>query len=177
VRLFVEAADPAELRAPGWAPAGSEPAAGPGATAAPGTLLVVSERELDGIVARAAELGARSPGLVFGLPATDGGLRALRGLTAGRFRTAVLGCPTPEAALAAARAGAGYLAPARAPSGRVVADSVRKLASLLRTFDYKAVVLVSAVRTLDELTDAAMAGARAAGVSREVAARAASRPR
>jgi transaldolase len=157
VKLLLEAADPAEL----------------GGTGDAGALLVVPERDLDGIVGRAAELAERPAGLVFGLPATEAGLRAVRALAAGRHRTAVLGCPTPEAALAGARAGGGYLAPARAASGKVAGDLVRKLASLLRTFDYKALVLVSAIRNLDDLADAALAGAQAAGVSRDVAAQAA----
>ena len=74
----------------------------------------------DGMLREARAWAEVAANVVVKLPASPAGLEVVRACAAERIHTAVGTCPSPEQALAAARAGA---APDEARPGRVVFDS------------------------------------------------------
>ena len=95
----------------------------------------------------------------------------VRACAAERIRTAVGTCPSPEQALAAARAGAAHVS---APVGRAGGvdgnDVIRKLVALFRTYGVPTEIVAAAIRIPTDVIDAALAGrARRRGAGRRVA--------
>ena len=182
VKLYVDSADPTEIGAC-VAAAGTSGAATSAsllaetaqrAGGAPGALLreicgvangpvrvAVSARDDDraAMLREARELAAVAANVVVELPAGAAALEVMRSCTVEGIRTALGGCPTPEQALAAARAGASYVS---APLGRTGGDTIRKLVALLRTYDATAEVVAGAIRVPTDVLDAAVVGAHAA---------------
>lgn len=112
---------------------------------------------------------AMAAGVVLGLPASAAGLRVAGELRHGGATTAVLGCDTAELAIAAARAGAVWVAPPARDSAAVARDWIRTMAAVLRTFSYTTGVLVTSLRTADAVVEAAIAGAGAAAIPESAA--------
>ena len=111
----------------------------------------------------ARELAAVAATVVVELPAGEAGLAVLRSCAGEGIRTAVGGSPTPEQALAAARAGASTVSTPVGRSGGVDGnDLIRKLVALLRTYDMPTEVVAGAIRVPTDVIDAALAGAHAA---------------
>jgi len=100
--------------------------------------------------------------VVVALPANEAGIEVIRACAAARIRTGVAVYPSPEQALAAARAGAAQVwAPFDRAPGADAGDGIRKLTALLRTFDLRTEVVVRAIRSSADIVDAALAGAQA----------------
>jgi transaldolase len=110
--------------------------------------------------------------VVVKLPSTDVGIEVVRACAAERIRTGVGACPSPERALAAARAGAVYVTAPVGRGGGVDGDATRKLAALFRTFGVSTEIVAGAMRIPSDVIDAAVGGAHAAaapvGVLREL---------
>ncbi|HEY7376569.1 MAG TPA: transaldolase family protein [Polyangia bacterium] len=111
------------------------------------------------MLSEARELAAVAANVVVELPTGEAGLAVTRSCAGEGIRTAIGGSPTPEQALAAARAGASYVS---APMSRTGFDAIRKLVALLRTCDATAEVVAGAIRVPTDVLDAAVAGAHAA---------------
>jgi transaldolase len=183
VKLYVDSADPTEIGAcvaaagtSGVATSASLLAEAAGrAGGAPGELLraicgvangpvrvavAAGADDRAAMLREARELAAVAANVVVELPAGEAGLAVMRSCAGEGIRTAVGGTPTPEQALAAARAGARYVS---APVTRADAvDAIRKLVALLRTCDATAEVVAGAIRVPTDVLDAALAGAHAA---------------
>jgi len=101
--------------------------------------------------------------VVVKLPGSEAGIEVVRACAAERIRTAVGTCPSPEQALAAARAGAAHVS---APVGRAGGvdgnDVIRKLVALFRTYGVPTEIVAAAIRIPTDVIDAALAGAHAA---------------
>jgi transaldolase len=117
----------------------------------------------DEILREARRWAEVAPNVVAMLPATEAGMDVLRACAGERIRAGVGVCASAEQALAAARAGAAYVA---APVGRVGGfdgnDEIRKLAALFRTFGVATEIVAGAIRIPTDVIDAALAGAHAA---------------
>ena len=117
----------------------------------------------DGMLREARAWAAVAANVVVKLPASDAGIEVVRACAAERIRTAVGTCPSPEQALAAARAGAAHVS---APVGRAGGvdgnDVIRKLVALFRTYGVPTEIVAAAIRIPTDVIDAALAGAHAA---------------
>ena len=117
----------------------------------------------DGMLREARAWAAVAANVVVKLPASAAGIEVVRACAAERIPTAVGTCPSPEQALAAARAGAAHVS---APVGRVGGvdgnDVIRKLVALFRTYGVPTEIVAAAIRIPTDVIDAALAGAHAA---------------
>ena len=117
----------------------------------------------DGMLREARAWAAVAASVVVKLPASAAGIEVVRACAAEQIRTAVGTCPSPEQALAAARAGAAHVS---APVGRAGGvdgnDVIRKLVALFRTYGVPTEIVAAAIRIPTDVIDAALAGAHAA---------------
>jgi transaldolase len=180
MKLFLESADPHEIRA--CAERGSiqgvllsaprELLAGGSLLAEicgvfPGPVIAAlgddpAEAVAGGLLGRARVLARAAPNVVIELPFGDEGLAALRACVPDGLRAHVTRCSTPVQALEAARAGAVYVS----PIGGRDPDLIRKIVAAAKTHRLAAEVLVLSARSTGELLDAAVAGAQNASVTR-----------
>jgi transaldolase len=115
----------------------------------------------EGMLREARDWAEVAGSVIVALPATEAGIEVIRACAAARIRTGVAVYPSPEQALAAARAGVAQVwAPFDRVPGADAGDGIRKLTALLRTFDLSTEVVVRAIRSSADIVDAALAGAR-----------------
>jgi transaldolase len=179
MKLFLESADPSEIRACGER--GSIQGvllSAPRELLAGGSLLAEicgvfrgpviaalgndpAEGVAGGLLGRARVLARVAPNVIVELPFGEEGLAALRACVPDGLRAHVTRCSTPVQALEAARAGAVYVS----PSGGRDPDLIRKIVAASKTHRLAAEVLVLSARSTGELLDAALAGAQNASVT------------
>jgi transaldolase len=161
VKFYVDSADPGQIRA----------CVEQGLAA--GACSTVTAGDRDGMLreARARARVAADVGteVAVRLPCSEDGLAVARACASEGIRVEVTGCPSPDAALRAARAGARYVSPPTGPdgAGAEAHDLVRKLVATLRSYDLPTEVLVAA-RSPSQVVDAAVAGARGVTAPYEV---------
>jgi transaldolase len=190
MKLFLESADPNEIRA--WAERGRihgvllvaprELLSGGGLLAEicgafPGPVIAAlgddpAESVAGGLLGRARVLARVAPNVIVELPFGDEGLAALRACVPDGLRAHVTRCATPVQALEAARAGAAYVSPAATqPDQPADPDLIRKITAAAKTHRLAVDVLALSARSAGELLDAAVAGAQSASVAAATLAR------
>jgi transaldolase len=184
MKLFLESADPSEIRA--WAERGCihgvllsaprERLAGASSLAEicgvfPGPVIAAlgddpAEGVPGGLLGRARVLARVAANVIVELPFGDEGLAALRACLPDGLQAHVTRCSTPVQALEAARAGAVYVSAAGArPGDPADPDLIRKIVAAAKTHHLAAQVLVLSTRSAGELLDAAVAGAQNASLA------------
>jgi transaldolase len=184
MKLFLESADPSEIRA--CAERGNihgvllsaprELLAGGSLLAEicgvfPGPVIAAlgddpAEGVAGGLLGRARVLARVAPNVIVELPFGDEGLAALRACAPDGLRAQVTRCCTPVQALEAARAGAVYVSPIGGRAGEPAdPDLIRKIVAAAKTHRLSAEVLVLSAGSASALLDAAVAGAQNASLT------------
>src|SRR5574341_1526198 len=124
--------------------------------------LEVVSTDAKGMVAEGRELAKIHANVVVKIPMIAEGLKAVRILSADGIRTNVTLCFSPNQALLAAKAGAGYISPFLGrldDISHVGTDLVRDIVEIYRNYGYKTQVLAASIRNPVHVVDAAKAGA------------------
>jgi transaldolase len=127
----------------------------------PVSLEVVSTNA-QGMVAEGRDLAKIHANVVVKIPMIAEGLKAVKILTADGIRTNVTLCFSPNQALLAAKAGAGYISPFLGrldDISHVGMDLVRDIVTIYRIYGFKTQVLAASIRNPVHVVDAAKAGA------------------
>jgi transaldolase len=177
LKLFVETADPAEVRisaerklAEGVSTSLS--VAGQAlpeiCALAPGPVSAgVESSDRDGMVQEARALARLGGHVIVRIPLSVDGLKAVSACAAEGIPTHVTQCDSPVQAVLAAKAGARYVSPVsgRAPDGGTDrAELVRSIVAMYRTYGLPTEVMVAPVRSPSHVVDMALAGAAVAAV-------------
>ncbi len=116
----------------------------------------------DGMMAEAREWHKLHKNVVVKLPLTPDGLKAVRTCSQENIRTNVTLCFSPNQALLAAKAGAGFISPF---IGRLddISETgmelIAKIVTIYKNYKYPTEVLVASVRSPTHVADAALLGA------------------
>ena len=124
--------------------------------------LEVVSTDAEGMVAEGRDLAKIHANVVVKVPMIAEGLKAVKILTAEGIRTNVTLCFSPNQALLAAKAGAGYISPFLGrldDISHVGMDLVRDIVQIYRNYGYKTQVLAASIRNPVHVIDAAKAGA------------------
>lgn len=124
--------------------------------------LEVVSTDAKGMVAEGRDLAKIHANVVVKVPMIAEGLKAVKILTAEGIRTNVTLCFSPNQALLAAKAGAGYISPFLGrldDISHVGMDLVRDIVQIYRNYGYKTQVLAASIRNPVHVIDAAKAGA------------------
>ncbi len=124
--------------------------------------LEVVSTDATGMVAEGRDLAKIHANVVVKVPMIAEGLKAVKILTAEGIRTNVTLCFSPNQALLAAKAGAGYISPFLGrldDISHVGMDLVRDIVQIYRNYGYKTQVLAASIRNPVHVIDAAKAGA------------------
>ena len=125
--------------------------------------LEVASTDAKGMVAEGRDLAKIHANVVVKIPMIAEGLKAVKILTAEGIRTNVTLCFSPNQALLAAKAGAGYISPFLGrldDISHVGMDLVRDIVQIYRNYGYKTQVLAASIRNPVHVVDAAKAGAQ-----------------
>ena len=136
----------------------------------PVNLEVVSQNT-EGILHEAHDLAALAPNVVVKVPMTSDGLVAVRKLHKEGIKTNVTLVFSPNQALLAAKAGAGYVSPFIGrldDAGHVGMSVVEEILRIYRNYDIETQVLVASIRHPVHVVEAAKLGAHVATMPPEV---------
>lgn len=136
----------------------------------PVNLEVVSQ-DTEGMLHEAHDLAALAPNVVVKVPMTSDGLVAVRKLHKEGIKTNVTLVFSPNQALLAAKAGAGYVSPFIGrldDAGHVGMSVVEEILRIYRNYDIETQVLVASIRHPVHVVEAAKLGAHVATMPREV---------
>lgn len=177
MKLFVETADPGEVRAcfdqklvEGVTTSLSvEDRALPElcACAAGPVSARVQSRDHQGMLSEARALARLGLHVVARLPLDVEGLKGARACADEGIPVHLAGCDSAVQAVLAAKAGARYVSPvvpSAEPPGNDGNELVRAVAAVLKTYRLSTEVLVASVRSASHIVDVALAGAAAAAV-------------
>jgi len=136
----------------------------------PVNLEVVSQNT-EGILHEAHDLAALAPNVVVKVPMTSDGLVAVRKLHREGIKTNVTLVFSPNQALLAAKAGAGYVSPFIGrldDAGHVGMSVVEEILQIYRNYDFETQVLVASIRHPVHVVEAAKLGAHVATMPPDV---------
>jgi len=136
----------------------------------PVNLEVVSQNT-DGMLHEALDLAALAPNVVVKIPMTSEGLVAVRKLHKEGIKTNVTLVFSPNQALLAAKAGAGYVSPFIGrldDAGHVGMSVVEEILQIYRNYDIETQVLVASIRHPVHVVEAAKLGAHVATMPADV---------
>ncbi len=136
----------------------------------PVNLEVVSQNT-DGMLQEAHDLAALAPNVVVKVPMTSDGLVAVRKLHKEGIKTNVTLVFSPNQALLAAKAGAGYVSPFIGrldDAGYVGMSVVEEILQIYRNYDIETQVLVASIRHPVHVVEAAKLGAHVATMPADV---------
>ena len=136
----------------------------------PVNLEVVSQNT-DGMLHEAHDLAALAPNVVVKIPMTSEGLVAVRKLHKEGIKTNVTLVFSPNQALLAAKAGAGYVSPFIGrldDAGHVGMSVVEEILQIYRNYDIETQVLVASIRHPVHVVEAAKLGAHVATMPADV---------
>jgi len=136
----------------------------------PVNLEVVSE-DIEGMLHEAHDLAALAPNVVVKVPMTSEGLVAVRKLHKEGIKTNVTLVFSPNQALLAAKAGAGYVSPFIGrldDAGHVGMSVVEEILQIYRNYDIETQVLVASIRHPVHVVEAAKLGAHVATMPADV---------
>jgi len=136
----------------------------------PVNLEVVSQNT-DGMLNEAHDLAALAPNVVVKVPMTSDGLVAVRKLHKEGIKTNVTLVFSPNQALLAAKAGAGYVSPFIGrldDAGHVGMSVVEEILQIYRNYDIETQVLVASIRHPVHVVEAAKLGAHVATMPADV---------
>ena len=136
----------------------------------PVNLEVVSQNT-EGMLHEAHDLAALAPNVVVKVPMTSDGLVAVRKLHKEGIKTNVTLVFSPNQALLAAKAGAGYVSPFIGrldDAGHVGMSVVEEILRIYRNYDIETQVLVASIRHPVHVVEAAKLGAHVATMPPEV---------
>ena len=136
----------------------------------PVNLEVVSQNT-DGMLHEAHDLAALAPNVVVKVPMTSEGLVAVRKLHKEGIKTNVTLVFSPNQALLAAKAGAGYVSPFIGrldDAGHVGMSVVEEILQIYRNYDIETQVLVASIRHPVHVVEAAKLGAHVATMPPDV---------
>jgi len=136
----------------------------------PVNLEVVSQNS-EGMLHEAHDLAALAPNVVVKVPMTSDGLVAVRKLHKEGIKTNVTLVFSPNQALLAAKAGAGYVSPFIGrldDAGHVGMSVVEEILRIYRNYDIETQVLVASIRHPVHVVEAAKLGAHVATMPPEV---------
>jgi len=136
----------------------------------PVNLEVVSQN-IEGMLHEAHDLAALAPNVVVKVPMTSEGLVAVRKLHKEGIKTNVTLVFSPNQALLAAKAGAGYVSPFIGrldDAGHVGVSVVEEILQIYRNYDIETQVLVASIRHPVHVVEAAKLGAHVATMPADV---------
>jgi len=136
----------------------------------PVNLEVVSQN-IQGMLHEAHDLAALAPNVVVKVPMTSEGLVAVRKLHKEGIKTNVTLVFSPNQALLAAKAGAGYVSPFIGrldDAGHVGMSVVEEILQIYRNYDIETQVLVASIRHPVHVVEAAKLGAHVATMPADV---------
>jgi transaldolase len=136
----------------------------------PVNLEVVSQNT-EGMLHEARDLAALAPNVVVKVPMTSDGLVAVRKLHREGIKTNVTLVFSPNQALLAAKAGAGYVSPFIGrldDAGHVGMSVVEEILQIYRNYDFETQVLVASIRHPVHVVEAAKLGAHVATMPPDV---------
>ena len=136
----------------------------------PVNLEVVSQN-IEGMLNEAHDLAALAPNVVVKVPMTSEGLVAVRKLHKEGIKTNVTLVFSPNQALLAAKAGAGYVSPFIGrldDAGHVGMSVVEEILQIYRNYDIETQVLVASIRHPVHVVEAAKLGAHVATMPADV---------
>jgi len=136
----------------------------------PVNLEVVSQNT-DGMLQEAHDLAALAPNVVVKVPMTSEGLVTVRRLHKEGIKTNVTLVFSPNQALLAAKAGAGYVSPFIGrldDAGHVGMSVVEEILQIYRNYDIETQVLVASIRHPVHVVEAAKLGAHVATMPADV---------
>ena len=136
----------------------------------PVNLEVVSQN-IEGMLHEAHDLAALAPNVVVKVPMTSEGLVAVRKLRKEGIKTNVTLVFSPNQALLAAKAGAGYVSPFIGrldDAGHVGMSVVEEILQIYRNYDIETQVLVASIRHPVHVVEAAKLGAHVATMPPDV---------
>jgi transaldolase len=136
----------------------------------PVNLEVVSQNT-EGMLHEAHDLAALAPNVVVKVPMTSDGLVAVRKLHREGIKTNVTLVFSPNQALLAAKAGAGYVSPFIGrldDAGHVGMSVVEEILQIYRNYDFETQVLVASIRHPVHIVEAAKLGAHVATMPPDV---------
>jgi len=136
----------------------------------PVNLEVVSQN-IEGMLHEAHDLAALAPNVVVKVPMTSEGLVAVRKLHKEGIKTNVTLVFSPNQALLAAKAGAGYVSPFIGrldDAGHVGMSVVEEILQIYRNYDIETQVLVASIRHPVHVVEAAKLGAHVATMPPDV---------
>jgi transaldolase len=136
----------------------------------PVNLEVVSQNT-EGMLHEAHDLAALAPNVVVKVPMTSDGLVAVRKLHREGIKTNVTLVFSPNQALLAAKAGAGYVSPFIGrldDAGHVGMSVVEEILQIYRNYDFETQVLVASIRHPVHVVEAAKLGAHVATMPPDV---------
>jgi transaldolase len=122
----------------------------------------VLETTYDAMMAEAHEWHKLHKNIVVKLPLTQDGLKAVRTCSQEGIRTNVTLCFSPNQALLAAKAGAGFISPFIGRLDDISEtgmDLIQKIVTIYENYDFPTEVLVASVRNPTHVMDAALIGA------------------
>lgn len=127
----------------------------------------VAATEYEGMLAEGRVLAGLAENIVVKVPLTLDGLRATRTFTAENIRTNVTLCFSPNQALLAAKAGATYVSPFVGRLDDINADGgelIETIRAIYDNYGFTTQILAASIRTVNHVTDAALAGADVATI-------------
>ena len=133
--------------------------------------LEVVSQNTDGMLHEAHDLAALAPNVVVKIPMTSEGLVAVRKLHKEGIKTNVTLVFSPNQALLAAKAGAGYVSPFIGrldDAGHVGMSVVEEILQIYRNYDIETQVLVASIRHPVHVVEAAKLGAHVATMPADV---------
>jgi transaldolase len=123
------------------------------------------------LMAEAVEFSKWAPNVVFKVPMTKDGLRAVRSCSEKRIKTNVTLVFSPSQALLAAKAGASYVSPFIGRLDDISQDGmglIRDIVQIYRNYGYKTEVLAASIRHPIHVVECAKAGADVVTMPAEV---------
>lgn len=123
------------------------------------------------LIAEALEFSKWAPNVVFKVPMTKDGLRAVRALGAKGIKTNVTLVFSPSQALLVAKAGASYVSPFIGRLDDISQDGmslIRDIVQIYRNYGYKTEVLAASIRHPIHVVECAKAGADVVTMPAEV---------
>ena len=127
--------------------------------------------DADKMVAEALELAKIHKNIVIKIPMTAEGLKAVKRLSAKGIRTNVTLIFSPAQALLAARAGATYVSPFVGRLNDIASDGNKLIESIAGIYEIHGIdteIIAASIRSPEDVTDAALAGADIATIPYKV---------
>ena len=139
----------------------------------------VASTEYDGMVAEGDYLAGLAENVVIKLPLTMNGLKACKYFTDKGVKTNVTLCFSPNQALLAAKVGATYVSPFIGRIDDINLDGMQLIEDIRQIYDnyaFATEILAASIRSVNHVSEAALAGADVATIPPDVIRKLASHP-